>query len=343
MSNQLVKKGMEKVVIGREAYDKIQYYVNKTNFEISGFGNVEIIDGIATVTDIILLEQENTGTETDIKGEAIAKALYEHEINPNMNGELKFWWHSHANMNVFWSGQDEKTKCELTENGWWIHGVFNHKGEHRISYTNNEPFNVEFDNLKLEIDEYLVSNPKLVDIAVRIMEKEAEIAKMREDIDEIEKENQEILAKELDPIYEKLVTEKVYVYNQGFTYNMALGGSYRDQLDAYNKAQANKKTNKGGTKGKLIPMSDLKTTSNIGNNSQTSSDLILGEFENMQEAYLSTSLSDFVGAVEIYEARKYKLKEIEYLQAYCGIWNMEDLLDNEEEFGSVDMLLNGMM
>ena len=105
---------LEKIVIGREAYDKIMHYVHKAKFEISGFGNVQVIDGIPTVTDIILLKQENDPTETEIDADAIAKAIYDHHVS-GMEGELKFWWHSHVNMGVFWSGTDNATIKQLTK------------------------------------------------------------------------------------------------------------------------------------------------------------------------------------------------------------------------------------
>ena len=112
------------------------HYVHKAKFEISGFGNVEIIKGVPTVTDIILLKQENHSTETEMDGDAVAKALYDHHVS-GMEGELKFWWHSHVDMPTFWSTTDMDTINELTENGWWIHGVFNKKNEYRCEHCKN--------------------------------------------------------------------------------------------------------------------------------------------------------------------------------------------------------------
>ena len=143
---------LDKVIIGREAYDKIMYYVHKAKFEISGLGNVQIIDGVPTVTDIILLEQENTSTETEITADAICKAEYEH-LESGMKGDLKFWWHSHVNMDVYWSKTDDDTVEQLTKNGWFIHGVFNKKDEFKLRYTNNEPVAVEKDEIVILSDD----------------------------------------------------------------------------------------------------------------------------------------------------------------------------------------------
>lgn len=153
---------MDKVILGREVYDQIMYYVNKTSFEISGLGAVEIIDGIPVVTKIYLLDQENSSAETEMDGEAITKLMYEHHISKHP-GELKFWWHSHVNMEVFWSGTDMKTIGELTENGWFIHGVFNKKYDYKLAYTTNDPCPIMVDDIELEINEDMVS-PKVLDI-----------------------------------------------------------------------------------------------------------------------------------------------------------------------------------
>jgi hypothetical protein len=148
---------MDKIILGREVYDQIMYYVNKTNFEISGLGAVEIIDGFPVVTKVYLLDQENSAAETEMDGEAITKLMYEHHISGHP-GELKFWWHSHVNMSVFWSTTDMTTIGELTENGWFIHGVFNKDYDYKFAYTTNDPCPIMVDDIEMEIDENLVNS-----------------------------------------------------------------------------------------------------------------------------------------------------------------------------------------
>jgi len=186
---------LKKIRIGREAYDKIMYYVNKSNFEVSGFGNVVIIDGVPTVNEIFLIKQENHSTETEMDAEAIGKALYDHHVS-GMEGELKFWWHSHVNMPVFWSGTDMDTINQLTEDGWFIHGVFNKKYEYRCAYSNNDPVPMFVDDLEMDIDEDMFNNEAVIDLQMQIEMLKGDI------LNEI--------GKELDPIYDELVTVKTY-------------------------------------------------------------------------------------------------------------------------------------
>jgi len=151
---------MKKIVIGREAFDDIMYYVNKSEFEISGFGAVEVIEGVPTVTSIYIMDQENSSAETELYGASIAKAEYQH-IKSGKPGELRFWWHSHVDMGVFWSGTDMAAIEMLTENGWFVHGVFNKNYEARLAYSNNDPVSVFIDDIELEIDEELVGEESL--------------------------------------------------------------------------------------------------------------------------------------------------------------------------------------
>jgi len=194
---------LQKIIIGREAYDKIFYYVHKAKHEISGFGDVEIIKGVPTVTNIFLIEQENGAVETEMKAEAISKALYHHTISETMNGEMKFWWHSHVDMKVFWSGTDMDTINQLTQNGWWIHGVFNKKNEHRLSYSNLDPIPVFIDNIDLEIDNGMVYDEN-------ILNNDLQIDALNKQIDDLNEKHQEYLGDLCDQDFDDLVTIKTY-------------------------------------------------------------------------------------------------------------------------------------
>ena len=201
---------MDKLVISCDAHDKIMHYVNKTDFEVSGLGVIEILDGQPTVTDVYLLEQENDPTETEITSESINKVLYEH-YKTKKKGDIKFWWHSHVNMDVFWSGTDRATIKQLTQNGWFFHGVFNKKDEVKIAFSNCDPVFGMIDNLNLDIDYDLVNDQELYD-AYQIVNK-------------IKDER----AKKWDEDYDELVTErcvKSYATSYADGYRTSYAGGY---------------------------------------------------------------------------------------------------------------------
>lgn len=120
-----------KVEIDREVYEKIMHWIDKAPGEVSGLGKVELQDGVFMVTSAILLEQENTSVTTDIDGAAVAKAMYELKDEP---GKLNWWWHSHVNMDVFWSGTDVETIHELGKHGWFTATVLNKRRDMKSAY-----------------------------------------------------------------------------------------------------------------------------------------------------------------------------------------------------------------
>ncbi len=119
-------------------YKKVMYWVNKSSNEVSGLGKV-VLDQenkVIKVIDAMLFEQENSSSTTDINAEDIAKAMYHLRNTP---GELRWWWHSHVKMNVFWSPTDQDTIKELGANGWIAATVFNQREEVLSAYCQAEP------------------------------------------------------------------------------------------------------------------------------------------------------------------------------------------------------------
>lgn len=129
-----------KLVIENMVYQKVMYWVNKSPDEVSGLGNVIIEPETNTirVIDAIMLPQSNTGGSTDIDADAVAKAMFTMHKN-KVPGQLRWWWHSHVNMNVFWSGIDIATIKQLGGGGWFSATVFNKRNEMLSAFCQKEP------------------------------------------------------------------------------------------------------------------------------------------------------------------------------------------------------------
>lgn len=140
------------VKINADCYQKIMHWVNMSDFEVSGFGKVQSINGVLVVTSVVLLKQENTSGSTDIEGEDIAKAMYELRNEP---GSLNFWWHSHVDMAVFWSGTDDEAIESIGTNGWVLASVFNKKNEVRTIYYQKE--STQFPSITIDDIETTIS------------------------------------------------------------------------------------------------------------------------------------------------------------------------------------------
>jgi hypothetical protein len=122
-----------KVVFENEVFRKILHWVDKSHVEVSGLGTV-IFDEAAQVFRVksaMLLPQKNTATHTDIDDAAVCKAMF---TLKEAEGDLKFWWHSHVNMAVFWSGTDMDTIRQIGKEGWVLATVFNKKRESRSAF-----------------------------------------------------------------------------------------------------------------------------------------------------------------------------------------------------------------
>ena len=93
-----------KVIIENEVFRKIMHWVDKSDYEVSGLGTLTCDEnGVFRVKSAMLLPQKNGTTHTDIEAEDVGKLMY---ALKDQAGELRFWWHSHVNMGVFWSGTD---------------------------------------------------------------------------------------------------------------------------------------------------------------------------------------------------------------------------------------------
>jgi hypothetical protein len=124
------------IAIDRLIYAKIMHWITKAPGECSGLGKViRLKDGTFKVVEAMLFPQENSAGFTEMSGEAIAKAMYTLRNEP---GTLSWWWHSHVNMDVFWSGTDVDTIKELSEaggqGGWCVATVFNKKWEYKSAF-----------------------------------------------------------------------------------------------------------------------------------------------------------------------------------------------------------------
>ncbi len=130
-------------------YQKVMHWVKNTNYEVSGLGKVVVKDNVLRVVDAILLPQKNTHTSSDIEPEDICKAMYLLKDTP---GDLRWWWHSHVNMGVFWSGTDHSTMKDLAKQGWFLNTVFNKKSETRTAIQMGVPFELCLDELPISIE-----------------------------------------------------------------------------------------------------------------------------------------------------------------------------------------------
>lgn len=113
----------------------IQYIVDKCPKEVGWWGLVrrepDTMDFY--IYKIFVPEQTVTGAETDISADAM-NALAMEILNAGGNTEdLYYWGHSHVNMGVGPSGQDERQVEEYLPNvDFFIRGIYNKSGSAKV-------------------------------------------------------------------------------------------------------------------------------------------------------------------------------------------------------------------
>jgi proteasome lid subunit RPN8/RPN11 len=95
-----------KVVIPRDVWDKMMSYVLACPVEVNGFGYTEIRDGVIYVTDVFILAQTVSAAHAETDPRALDEHLtYMREAGMDP-GCMRFQWHSHVNMDAYFSGTD---------------------------------------------------------------------------------------------------------------------------------------------------------------------------------------------------------------------------------------------
>jgi hypothetical protein len=128
-----------------EALQKMQYIIDCNADEVGWLGTVQkfnMKDGsvVLAVKDIYLFEQEVAGATCEITPEGLAKVaeeiLADAEHGVEIYNSLMLWGHSHVNMAVNPSGQDEEQMKVFKDSGhkWFLRCIGNKKGEMKFTY-----------------------------------------------------------------------------------------------------------------------------------------------------------------------------------------------------------------
>lgn len=122
------------------AIEKMKAYVTLCDKEIGWLGTATQSGNTVTIHDMFLFEQEAHATTCEINEQAVAK-WYEDVLNTHENGveivnTMRVWGHSHVNMGIGASGQDDVQFKELSKNvnDFFIRIIANKKGDMQLDY-----------------------------------------------------------------------------------------------------------------------------------------------------------------------------------------------------------------
>lgn len=112
-----------------EVYKQMQFIVDHCKQEVGWMGLVnDMGNNVYVIDKIYIPEQTVSSTETDISSEAMANLALEIMNDNEDPSRMYAWFHSHVNMAVSPSAQDENQVAEFVENcPIFIRGIMNKK------------------------------------------------------------------------------------------------------------------------------------------------------------------------------------------------------------------------
>jgi hypothetical protein len=125
------------VLIQPQALHKMFQYVDGCADEIGWLGTAYRDGKEITINDVYLFEQEVHATTTEITPEGLSNFAMELMNQPDgvdIWNNMKVWGHSHVNMGITPSGQDDLQMQTFQEGGhdWFIRLIANKKGELKV-------------------------------------------------------------------------------------------------------------------------------------------------------------------------------------------------------------------
>ena len=232
----LAKKPM--VLFSSDAIMKMKLYTKEVNDEVGWLGTVNKIGNNYYVSDVFLFEQDVHGTTTEITPEGLttfAEEILQEEDGVEKWNNMKLWGHSHVNMGVLASSQDDKQIKELKANtDFFIRVIMNKKDEIKIDI-------VDDDIIVENADFAEINNHDVANLLKLIEEAKAQI-------EEIKLKREEELAVEVKKEVKEKVREKRSVataLGMGHYGNFYGRDSYtryldEDNYDVYDSVKKNK-------------------------------------------------------------------------------------------------------
>lgn len=134
-----------------DAMKRMFLYARHSKGEVSGLGDVIVKDGELTITNVYIFPQECSGGETDMDWEAVTNFLSQFKAGSPEAMAKRLWWHSHADMQAFFSGTDKDTIISWGKQGvqYLVSICVNKKREVAVRYDVFKPVHLYTDKCNL--------------------------------------------------------------------------------------------------------------------------------------------------------------------------------------------------
>jgi len=166
----------KKVLITSEALEKIYSYAYAVDTEIGGILLVEKTDGHPIIKDALLFKQRATKGDVELDLTNLSKELS--KMKKEDVEKLKGWWHSHNDMDAFWSGTDDECFANLLNLSSVVYGiVINKQGKLKLRADfKTELGTLRVDNIKL-LPVVNINNKYVLEARAKVNSKNKSIVK----------------------------------------------------------------------------------------------------------------------------------------------------------------------
>lgn len=115
-----------------DAYRKMRYFTELCDTEISGLGKVREMYGYLEIYDFEIFEQEVSSIHSNLDPDSLAKFMFKKISAGESLKDYKVWFHSHVDMEAFFSPIDDRTIETSSEFPYLISIVTNKKGHDKV-------------------------------------------------------------------------------------------------------------------------------------------------------------------------------------------------------------------
>jgi hypothetical protein len=135
-----------KIKLTKNATMKLRTYVKYADGEVSGLGTVDVAGGDFMVDDVCIFEQTASAVHTELSQAALAKFMHEKMKAGEDVSRYMLWWHSHGDMDVFYSSTDTGTlDGQEGSTPWLLSLITNKQGEYVGRLDVYEPVHIYID------------------------------------------------------------------------------------------------------------------------------------------------------------------------------------------------------
>lgn len=302
---KVLQKCIPSIKINPEALIKMKLFVEGCSDEIGWLGIAYKDKNVIYIEDVFLFEQNVHGATTEITPEGLSKfaeAILQEKNGMDVWNNLKVWGHSHVNMGVLASSQDDTQMETFSEGGhnWFIRIIANKRGEMKVDLYSYE-LGIIYEDLSWEEA-----------ITQEEMEIEQQISQLYKFLDEIKKSRinkfsktveMEIKDKVKKKTYNNITTTTTRVYTTN-TMENGTNNAVTQEIKGYqNKFKDKDKKKPSKTKSETNNYDTIRDEKDVYNYLDQEVLLDIGECENIEQVEEVLEMYGYSNFFNMYEMR----------------------------------------